>query len=119
MRLGGEVPQRDRDLFLYVLAHHLDVVLQLRRDGNDRCALGDGAFDETKDLQDILKNHFLLRTQASRKESFRQKEEDLQIGIFYLSASFLLFLPKQICRTQTRKLESAITPHAKLLAYDC
>ena len=53
MRLGGEVPQWDGDLFLYVLAHHLDVVLQLRRDGNDRCALGDGAFDETKDLQEM------------------------------------------------------------------
>lgn len=51
MRLRGEVSQWDRDLLLDVLAHHLDVVLQLSRDGDDRRALGDSAFDETKDLE--------------------------------------------------------------------
>jgi hypothetical protein len=48
--LGGEVPQRHRDLLLDVLAHHLDVVLELRGDGDDRRALRDGALDEAEDL---------------------------------------------------------------------
>jgi hypothetical protein len=58
MRFGGEVSQRNRNLLLDVLAHNLDVVLQLGRDGNNRRAFSDGALDETENLK-RSSNNFL------------------------------------------------------------
>lgn len=38
--LGGEVSNRNRDLFDDVFTNYLDVILKLGRDGNDGSALG-------------------------------------------------------------------------------
>ena len=47
----GEISERNWDVFLDVFADHLDVVLQLGRDGNDGRALGDCALNETQNLK--------------------------------------------------------------------
>ena len=54
----GEISERNWDLFLDVFADHLDVVLQLGRDGNDGRALGDCALNETQNLK---KKNFRIR----------------------------------------------------------
>lgn len=46
VRLTGKVPKWNGDFLLDVLAHNLNVIFQLSRNGNDGSSLGDGAFNE-------------------------------------------------------------------------
>ena len=47
----GEISQWHRNLFLDVFTDDLDVILQLRRDGNDGGALSNSAFNKMQNLE--------------------------------------------------------------------
>ena len=52
--LRGEVPDGNRDLLDDVLTHHLDVVLELGRDGNDGRSLSHRACGEGQQHSSML-----------------------------------------------------------------
>ena len=54
--LGGEIPHWDGDHLDDVLTHHLDVVLELGRDGDDGCSLGHCACREGQQHSSTLEH---------------------------------------------------------------
>eukprot|EP00982_Pelagococcus_subviridis_P009373 30919-Pelagococcus_subviridis.AAC.7 len=60
VRRGREVALRHRDLLADVLAHDVDVVLELRGDGDDGRAVRDGALDEFTDGVVLVRRRVLL-----------------------------------------------------------
>lgn len=58
--VAREVAHGHRDVVGDVLGRHVDVVPELRRDGYDRRAVGDGALDERLDVLMLLQRRRLL-----------------------------------------------------------
>eukprot|EP00964_Phaeocystis_antarctica_P143977 scaffold109653_cov78-Phaeocystis_antarctica.AAC.2 len=58
--VAREVAHGHRDVVGDVLGRHVDVVPELRRDGHDRRAVGDGALDERLDVLMLLQRRRLL-----------------------------------------------------------